>query len=82
MGEKNIQQRLNIIKGQVEGLANLIEKGEDCQKITMQFYAINIALKKVMEKYCKENISSCLSSLNSKEKKEIEFLLEKIIKNK
>ena len=53
-------QRLNIIKGQIGGLANLIEKEEDCKKITEQFYAINSGLKKVVELYFKENLSYCL----------------------
>jgi len=46
MRENTIIQRLNIIKGQVEGLTKLIEKNENCRKITEQFYAINIGLKK------------------------------------
>src|SRR6056297_225330 len=80
--KKTIEQRLNIIKGQINGLSHLIEKNEDCHKITVQFYAINLALKKVMEVYLKENLSFCLSSLKTKERKDTEFLLEQIIKNK
>lgn len=81
MRKNTITQRLNIIKGQIEGLSNLIEKKEDCRKITEQFYAINVGLKKTVEMYFKENLSSCLMSINLKKRKTIEFLLKEIIKN-
>ena len=82
MGKNTITQRLNIIKGQIDGLAGLIEKNEDCHKITEQFYAVSAGLKKVVEMYFKENLSSCLKSINLKKRKTIEFLLKEIIKNK
>jgi len=75
-------QRLRIIKGQIDGLINLIEKQEDCRKITEQFYAINAGLKKAIEVHFKNNLSSCLRSINFKRRKTIEFLLKEIIKNK
>jgi len=80
--QNTIVQRLNIIRGQVIGLARLIEENQDCNKVTEQFYAINLALKKAVEKYLKDNLAVCLKSLNSKQKQSINFLLEEIIKNK
>jgi len=82
MRKNTVAQRLNIIKGQIDGLAILVEKNEDCRKITEQFYAINAGLKKVIEMYFKENLTACLKSINLKRRKTIEFLLEEIIKNK
>ena len=82
MRKNTLIQRLNIVKGQVNGLINLIEQKENCHKITTQFYAINVALKKIIELYFKENLASCLKSVNSKERKTINFLLKEIIKNK
>ena len=75
-------QRLNIVKGQIDGLINLIEKQENCRKITEQFYAINAGLKKAIETHFKNNLSSCLKSINFKKRRTIEFLLKEIIKNK
>ena len=75
-------QRLNIVKGQIGGLTNLVEKRENCHKVTEQFYAINIAFKKAIELYFKENLASCLKSVNPEEKKTVDFLLKEIIKNK
>ena len=82
MRKNNLIHRLNIIKGQIDGLKNLIENREDCRKITEQFYAINTALKKVIEIYFKENLSSCLKEIKFKNRKTIEFLLKEIIRNK
>ena len=82
MKKNTISQRLNIIKGQVEGLSRLIENKENCRKVTEQFYAVNLGLKKVIEIYFKNNLSSCLKSVNLQKRKTIEFLLEEIIKNK
>jgi len=82
MRKNTLTQRLNIIKGQVNGLINLIEQKENCHQVTAQFYAINIALKKTIELYFKENLASCLKSVKPKERKTIDFLLKEIIKNK
>jgi DNA-binding FrmR family transcriptional regulator len=82
MRKNTTVQRLHIVKGQIDGLINLIEKQEDCRKVTEQFYAINAGLKKAIEKHFKDNLSSCLKSVNLKRRKTIEFLLKEIIKNK
>ena len=82
MRKNTTVQRLHIVKGQIDGLINLIEKQEDCRKITEQFYAINSGLKKAIETHFKDNLSSCLKSINFKRRKTIEFLLKEIIKNK
>lgn len=82
MRKNTVNQRLNIIKGQIDGLAKLINNNASCQKTTEQFYAINLALKKVIELYFKENLNSCLMSINLEKRETIEFLLKEIIKNK
>lgn len=82
MRKNTVIQRLNIIRGQIDGLANLIEKKEDCRKISEQFYAVNLALKKAVETYFRENLATCLKSVNLKNRKTIEFLLKEIIKSK
>jgi len=82
MRKNTIIQRLNIIKGQIDGLANLIEKKGKCHDVTEQFYATNAAFKKAIELYFKENLTSCLKSVNFKKRKTVDFLLKEIIKNK
>ena len=82
MENNKLIKRLNIIKGQIDGLARLMEKNEDCSKVSEQFYAVNAALKKVIELYFKENLTSCLMSINLRKRRTIEFLLKEIVKNK
>ena len=82
MRKNTVNQRLNIVKGQISGLIDLINKKEDCRKVTEQFYAVNTALKKAIELYFNENMTACLKSVNLKKKTTIEFLLQEIIKNK
>lgn len=81
MTKRTVIQRLNIIKGQIDGLANLIKKKENCHKITSQLYAVNVALKKTIELYLQENLNSCLKTINFEKKEAINFLLKEIIKN-
>ena len=81
--QDNIAKRLNIIKGQIDGLGRLIkEKPEDCQGVLNQFKAVNSALKKVTELYVKGNINSCLRAVRLKDKKTINTLIEKLIEDK
>ncbi len=82
MRKNTISQRLHIIKGQIGGLEKLIEKEDDCRKVTEQFYAINTALKKAMELYFRMNMTACLKSIHFKKRTALEFLLREIIKSK
>ena len=82
MRKNTLTQRLNIIKGQLDGITNLIEKKENCRKVTEQFYAINSGIKKVMELYFSKNLNVCLKSNKKKDKLLLNFLLKEIIKNK
>jgi len=82
MRKITLEQRLNIIKGQVDGLIKLIKTKEDCRKIINQFYAINSGMKKNTELYLADNLISCLRSVNLKSKETMNFLLKELIENK
>lgn len=81
--EKDLTRRLNIIKGQVDSLSKLVAaKPGDCQGVLNQFKAIDSGLKKVVELYIKKNMEFCLRTVRSKDKKVINGLMEKLIKEK
>ncbi len=81
--QKDLTRRLNIIKGQIDGLSKLVEtKPEDCQGVLNQFKAIDSGLKKVVELYIKKNMKFCLRTVHSKDKKMINSLMERLIKEK
>ncbi|MFA7685921.1 MAG: metal-sensing transcriptional repressor [Candidatus Gracilibacteria bacterium] len=82
MRKNTLSQRLNIIKGQVDGLSKIIESKDSCKKITEQFHAINSGLKRVVELYFHDNLETCLKSMNSKNRETIELLVGELIKNK
>ncbi|MFA6520990.1 MAG: metal-sensing transcriptional repressor [Candidatus Gracilibacteria bacterium] len=82
MRKNTLTQRFNILKGQMEALTKLVGEKNSCQKVVTQFHALNAGLKKIMELYLKENLASCFKSINSKEKKDIDFILGEIIKIK
>ena len=81
--QKDLIRRLNIIKGQVDGLSNLVEESScDCQAVLNQFKAIDSGLKKVVELYIKKNMEFCLRTVHSKDKEVINNLIGKLIKEK
>lgn len=82
MRKNTLNQRLNIIKGQIDGLARIINEKGTCRKAIEQFQSVNSGLKKVIELYLKENLEACFQSINSKEKEEINFILGEVIKLK
>jgi DNA-binding FrmR family transcriptional regulator len=81
MRKNTLNQRLNIVKGQIDGLSKLIETKGPCKKITEQFSAINAGLRRVIELYLNENLETCLKSIDAKNRNTIETLLSGFIKN-
>lgn len=82
MRKNSVSQRLNIVKGQIDGLSRLVDENCDCEKTMTQFKAISGALKKITETYLKENLESCMKDMKLKNNKNAKFLLKEIIKSK
>lgn len=82
MRKNTLSQRLNIIKGQIDGLSKIIESKDSCKKITEQFHAINSGLKRVVELYFHENLETCLKSIDVKNRENIELMISELVKNK
>jgi DNA-binding FrmR family transcriptional regulator len=82
MRKNTISQRLNIVKGQLDGLSKLINEESDCKKVTAQLKAISSAFKKITEIYLKENLECCMKDMKLKNNKNAEFLLREIIERK
>ncbi len=76
---KNIINRLNIIKGQVDGVINMIENDRYCVDVSNQVMAITSALKSVNRQILSNHLRSCVrdsfeAHIDSEEK------IEEIIK--
>jgi DNA-binding FrmR family transcriptional regulator len=59
---KDIQNRLKRIKGQIQGLHNLLEYPDDCEKIIIQFQAVQGAFDICFSKLLHDNLRKCLFS--------------------
>lgn len=57
---KNIIKRLKIIKGQVDGIINMIEDDRYCLDISNQVMAVNSALKSVNRQILSNHLRSCV----------------------
>ncbi len=78
----NIITRLNRIKGQIAGIAKMIEDEKDCEQIIIQFQAVQSALSSAFNEFLKTNLQQCLDKKNNKKNirrinKILKILLEK-----
>ena len=80
MRKNTVSQRLNIARGQVEALRDLVERGEDCRKVVEQFSAAESALKSAMDNYLKQHLNNCLSGVDEETKKEMERITQSLVK--
>lgn len=78
MADKNdpYLRRLNILKGQIEGIKKLIcESPDDCFQILTQVKAVKKGMDKVAEKFLREKIKSCVLKKEEINEDEIDQLL-------
>lgn len=66
---KSINQRLNNINGQIDGVKKMIESKKDCVQILTQLKSIKSAVNRVMEVLVDEKFDSCMKSLKNEDKK-------------
>lgn len=57
---KDCITRLNRVSGQINGIAKMIENGEDCEKVLLQLYACTCALKKTSNIILKSHLNTCV----------------------
>lgn len=79
--KKKIKNRLNRIKGQVEGIIKMVDDDKYCLDVSAQIMAVNSALNSTNKIILSNHIRSCLKeSLEKKDEKEIEEKIEEIEK--
>ena len=76
---KKIINRLNIIKGQVDGVINMIEKDRYCVDVSNQVMAITSALKSVNRQILSNHLRSCVKDSFSNDEIDTEEKIEEII---
>lgn len=80
--KKNYTQHLNRVKGQVEGINNLIENDTYCLDIINQISAIRGSLLSISKKLVNEHIDGCVRNGHNQENSlnEIKELIDKLSK--
>ncbi len=79
--QKLILNRLNRIKGQIDGIIKMVEDDQYCLDISNQILAVNSALKSTNREIISAHLQSCLTdTFYSDNKKEIEQKIEEIEK--
>lgn len=59
--EKEIQDRLSRVRGQVDGVKGMLDKRQDCESLLMQLAAIRAAVGKVTVKLLENHMETCVA---------------------
>ena len=76
MQMENINQRINRLIGQIEGIRRMIGKRRDCAEIAQQILAAREALSKIGIIIMKEGICR----IKNQDKKKVERLMERVFR--
>ncbi|MFZ5392412.1 MAG: metal-sensitive transcriptional regulator [Patescibacteria group bacterium] len=77
---KNIEQRVNNIVGQLNGINRMLEEKEDCLEVIVQLKAIKSAVNSLSVKIMEENLSGCLKNIDKKTRDKILVLINEVNK--
>ncbi|MBM3162905.1 MAG: metal-sensitive transcriptional regulator [Chlorobi bacterium] len=69
--------RLKKVAGQVEALARMIEAGEGCEKVIVQFQAAKAALERTYSLVLDRSLKECMNHNDSKNVEQILKLISK-----
>jgi len=78
---KTIEQRINIIVGQLEGIKKMSKKKtNDCFSLINQLKAVRSAVSSLMEAVLKEEFKDCFSKNKKNKIADLEKILAEIVK--
>ncbi|MFA5105207.1 MAG: metal-sensitive transcriptional regulator [Candidatus Margulisiibacteriota bacterium] len=77
---KRILHQLKIAKGQVEGIINMVERGNYCIDVLTQLAASGKVLKRAASLIMEGRLKSCIRDTGSKGKKAYEKEIDDLIK--
>jgi DNA-binding FrmR family transcriptional regulator len=58
--DKQVQNRLKRIEGQLKGVLRMIEKNEDCRDVVTQLSAVRSAVDRTIGVIVSENLEQCV----------------------
>jgi len=65
---KSINQRLNNISGQIQGIKKMVDSQTDCVQVLTQLKAVKSAVSGVMDSIVENQFDKCTKSLKSQDK--------------
>jgi DNA-binding FrmR family transcriptional regulator len=65
--DKDINNRLNRIEGQIGGILEMIEKERPCKDILIQLLAVRSALEGVISLFLRDYLERCKETSSSKD---------------
>ena len=78
---KNIDQLINNVIGQLNGVKAMLERQEDCIKVLTQMKAARAGLDRVMTDHLQQSLNVCMQKgIKPGKAKEIEVLLKELAK--
>lgn len=76
----NTVRRLNIIKGQIEGIVKMIEKDEDCLSVITQVKAVKNAFASLGEEFIKSYLKECVYQKKKTSEKDFDKIVSVLTK--
>ncbi len=58
--DKQVQNRLKRIEGQLKGVLRMVEQNDDCQDVVMQLSAVRSAVDRAIGVIVSENLEQCV----------------------
>lgn len=58
--DKQVQNRLRRIEGQLKGVLRMVEQNDDCQDVVMQLSAVRSAVDRAIGVIVSENLEQCV----------------------
>ncbi len=77
---RTIDQRINIIIGQLEGIKKMMKKKNSCPDLVVQLKSIKSGVSSVMEKILEDELNNCILKECSGNKNKITKLFSEILK--
>lgn len=64
--DKQVQNRLKRIEGQLKGVIRMVEENDDCRDVVMQLSAVRSAVDRAIGVIVSENLEQCVRDSVSK----------------
>jgi len=78
---KNIEQLINNVIGQLEGIKRMMINKKECEDVLIQLKASKSVINSVINRVIEESALNCFSGDKQVDKEQIKKLIKEIVKN-